>query len=274
MLGKLIKYDIKSNLHIMGGIYIFVAVMAAFTAFVDIIYNANINNFIIFVADKLFTSMYYIGIVAMFVATAIVIIMRYRNNVLKDEGYLTHTLPVKESAIYFSKVISSVIWIVFDLAVIALSACIATRSLEPITDIFHVVSTSVDASENIALNAGFFASFFFLVFAAIITMITMFYFSLTIGYTIFSGGVNKDIMSILTYIVMYIITQVVSVATIVGYAYMKKDVLSATELLSNGSEITSMFSGFMAAEGIIMLIFMAVLTAVSLLLLNKKLNLE
>ena len=59
--------------------------------------------------------------VAIAVITALTIIQRFTRNLLGREGYLMHTLPVTPAQLILSKLISSMVWLLCSILVIALS---------------------------------------------------------------------------------------------------------------------------------------------------------
>lgn len=106
MLKKLIKYEFKATgrvlLPLYGALIIFALINKIFNAFET---KGNI--------PLAFTTTIYISImVAIFVMTFIIIIQRFYKNLLEDEGYLMHTLPVTTSQNIWAKVIVSTVWVI------------------------------------------------------------------------------------------------------------------------------------------------------------------
>jgi ABC-type transport system involved in multi-copper enzyme maturation permease subunit len=71
---------------------------------------------------------YVLLIVGIFVITLIVILQRFYKNLVKEEGYLMFTLPVKPWELITSKLIASVIWTFVSTIVVMISVCIMTLS--------------------------------------------------------------------------------------------------------------------------------------------------
>ena len=67
------------------------------------------------------TTVYLMLCVAIAVITALTIIQRFTRNLLGREGYLMHTLPVTPAQLILSKLISSMVWLLCSILVIALS---------------------------------------------------------------------------------------------------------------------------------------------------------
>lgn len=116
MLSKLLKYEFKATCRIYGGLYLAIlaaaALLGAFFRF-----PALISDFPIVVV----TTVYLMLCVAIAVITALTIIQRFTRNLLGREGYLMHTLPVTPAQLILSKLISSMVWLLCSILVIALS---------------------------------------------------------------------------------------------------------------------------------------------------------
>lgn len=108
MTSKLIKFEIRSSVRIIGLIWI--ALLA-----VSILLGIAINLFdwvgrahgAIAIIGKLLTIvpplLYGCIFVAMFVITVLIVLLRFYRGLLGDEGYLMHTLPVKPWQLITSK---------------------------------------------------------------------------------------------------------------------------------------------------------------------------
>ena len=123
MLSKLLKYEFKATCRIYGGLYLAIlaaaALLGAFFRF-----PALVSEFPIVVV----TTVYLMLCVAIAVITALTIIQRFTRNLLGREGYLMHTLPVTPAQLILSKLISSMVWLLCSILVIALSRYSAARS--------------------------------------------------------------------------------------------------------------------------------------------------
>ena len=123
MLGKLLKYELKSTSRLMAVLYIAVLIAAAVVGFAagGIIWQATQGNEVAFVVGSL---IYVLLIMVLMIVTVIMVIERFYKNLLKGEGYLMHTLPVPTWMLVASKVISALIWIVLSIVAVVLSLLI------------------------------------------------------------------------------------------------------------------------------------------------------
>lgn len=110
MLGKLLKYDIKSVANNLLPYYGILTVLAALVRLVSL-FKENSEVFqVIYVLINMF---FVVAVIALFVYLFVVIVKRYYTNIYKDEGYLTNTLPVSKSSILTSKLITSAVFLLF-----------------------------------------------------------------------------------------------------------------------------------------------------------------
>ena len=104
MLSKLLKYDFKSIFKPLIPIYGITLLLSVFQR----IAAALGDNFTILnIPAGFLTAFYVMLLIALPIASFIFSIIRYYNNLTKDEGYLMHTLPVHKSQLIASKLISA-----------------------------------------------------------------------------------------------------------------------------------------------------------------------
>ncbi|MGM9535654.1 MAG: hypothetical protein ACI3VR_10385, partial [Intestinibacter sp.] len=114
MLGKLMKYEIRSCGRIFFPFYIIVLVFS--------ILGGLFINFDNGVHD--FSFVYLMGMLAAFalfvaaiVLTIVLIVQRFNKSLLGDEGYLMFTLPVSKESLVLSKFLTSLIFIILTVIV-------------------------------------------------------------------------------------------------------------------------------------------------------------
>lgn len=105
MLGKLLKYDFKSLAKTMMPSCIAAIGLAILTRIMNML--ADYSN--LFAIPNGFISVMFVLIVIVFpVLVCIYTIVKFYQNLIKDEGYLMHTLPVSKHQLVLSKLISAV----------------------------------------------------------------------------------------------------------------------------------------------------------------------
>ena len=105
MLGKLIKYDLKALAKILAPLWGVLLVMG-------IIFGISIRSNLEGIGNTMiaFSLVVIVAvIVAIFVMNVIIVIQRFWNGLLQEEGYLMFTLPVTTRSLILSKVISALI---------------------------------------------------------------------------------------------------------------------------------------------------------------------
>ncbi|MCD8133783.1 MAG: hypothetical protein LUE19_08025 [Clostridiales bacterium] len=282
MLGKLLKYELKSFSRLLGIIYIAVLAVAAVTGLLlrgslwsESVASGSGTALVIFIIA------YAVIIVALILITILMNIQRFYNSMLGGEGYLTHTLPVPTWMHISTKTISALIFTVLSGAVLVVSALLLL-ACSSLSEIF-----SYGLSKIISEFGGVFwgnrASFALCVIAMIfqlIRLILMFYISMAIGG---SAKKNKILLSVVTFIVIVIITSVISNLTGRGFV---NQLISVDYYSDSGtriwldSEDTStnltglVGTGYYVREIIVDAIYSVIFFALSTFFLKRKLNLE
>ena len=109
MLKKLLKYEFKATARTYGGMYL--ALLAASVLFGGSVRRWNSTNSDAYsTLVGLLSLVYTAVIIGTVVVTIMTIVQRFYRNLLGREGYLMHTLPVTETQLVTSKLISSAVW--------------------------------------------------------------------------------------------------------------------------------------------------------------------
>lgn len=130
MLKHLLKLEFKTTARIMLPIFVVLLSISVIERLMAFLPSDNdISEF----AFALSTILYIFVLCAAVAAVYIVIIQRFYKALIKDEAYLTFTLPVKASNIILSKIITSTVWVISTLIVVLVSYMILLYNM-PITD--------------------------------------------------------------------------------------------------------------------------------------------
>lgn len=121
MLGKLIGYDNRIQSKFFGGVYAVMGVLAGIAAVLKAL-NEHFNHVIVLqYAYQIAWVICRAAAIAVIVGSIIYVIALFRNNLLKDEGYFMHTLPVPAWQLYVSKLVTGTVWIVVSIVVVILA---------------------------------------------------------------------------------------------------------------------------------------------------------
>ena len=108
MLSKLLKYDLKSMFKVFIPLWIALIVVSIVNRFT--LHQTQYDT------PQVLSMILYVSLFAAVMVVAVVlIIMRFYNGLLKDEGYLMFTLPVRPWQLVTSKALSAMIIIVLSL---------------------------------------------------------------------------------------------------------------------------------------------------------------
>ncbi len=278
MLNKLIKYDLKAGWHIFCAIYLFIMICSVITRIMGVLggidsMDSNGSIFSIFYTGACVLMILSISVSC--VITVLWVVLRYRNNLLRDEGYLMHTLPVTPVSLYFSKMLSSIILFLAD--VIVIFAAFIISGLPKVMGIGwdDFVQFRINMGKDAYYIKGtvFIALFAGLLLFALYTMFAQMFASLNIGYTLpFGKGSSRDLMSIVVYIITYIIMQIIGLIIVVTVVFVSIGKVGFE--LMNESEVMRYVYGMFGACIVFFIIFSLIYSTISVKLMQKKLDLE
>lgn len=132
MLGKLLKYEMKSSSRTLLPLYIGTLLVAVVCSIQIALMINNVNDSNVWVnmpfsnnTVSVFTFLLFFALcIAIVVLTTVIIIQRFNKNLIGDEGYLMFTLPVTHVELLSSKLIAGLLWIVVGTLIMGLAAVI------------------------------------------------------------------------------------------------------------------------------------------------------
>jgi hypothetical protein len=209
MLAKLIKYEFRATARILGVLYAALLVIAAVMRIQFTIGKAA-NMSIMFPAI-IVTLLYVAAIVAIGVLTLILIVQRFYKNLLQNEGYLMHTLPVKMWQHISSKLFVSIIWCIISMIIVVISFLIVGTIGVDLGNVFKFATNiSVHAIEeygNTVPNIiAFVLEFIILILAGIAASILHIYLAMAIGQLVDD---HKILCSFGAYVGISVVMQIV-----------------------------------------------------------------
>lgn len=117
MLGKLIKYEIKSTWKVIGALLLFMLVMTALAglSFRTPMWSHAVTGTreagFLDIMGVLAILTYLFSLIGVMWGTFIYIAVHFYRNMYSDQGYLTHTLPVSVHQLLGSKILVNGIWL-------------------------------------------------------------------------------------------------------------------------------------------------------------------
>ena len=265
MLRKLLKYDLRANMKL----YLFIwPAMLLLAGLQRLLLELPVTGFLSHFLMSLLTGLMVLALIAMVVLCFVICVIRFYSGLLRREGYLMFTRPVKPWQLLLSKLLAAMLTLIptcifayFGIALI----------LSGTTD--GVWNTMFNFSQILdqPLSAGTLILAGLTVLATVANMILRVYFVSCLGHLFRRARI---FLSILFYYLIGVLMQITSMLTLVSVNYepttFVNSVFTWVESLS--------FNGAMSAVlGTILLINVAigcVYFFVSEVILRKRLNLE
>lgn len=264
MLGKLLKYEMKGTGRTLVPFYGLMLLLAVITR----IFNGiNIHKFSTLgeIAMGIVAFAYGLTMASVMMLTAFLVIQRFYRTVYGDEGYLTHTLPVKSRDIIISKTVSAFLWIVLSAVVAFASVMIIGYQAGMWNDLIYTINYWRDEIMlSRILGSG--ANMLLLGAFALISTTLMIYMSISIGQ-IFK---RKLIGSLGAFIgVSFIVNTVTGIIGNSGIidSWMNIDMQISAQAIARFNYFVWLMIGFYIVK-------IAVYYGVTNHLMTKKLNLE
>ena len=265
MLRKLMKHEFRATGRVMGplfGLLLIAAIAARFSVGVLLESSARFLNLL----GGLFTTAFVIAIVGVCVMSLVLMINRFRTNLLGDEGYIMFTLPASVHQQIWSKLIVSAVWfIATGLAVVAAGFILVAQQgfwLEirrGFAEIFRHLTAYY------AFNGtAFLLELLALIFVGCCVLCLEFYAAMAIGH---SFANHKVLYSVLSFLGLQFVMQLLSGGILVGTNY---DLLTVSLPSDGVLAMHSVMLTVIASTAV----FGAVYYVITTMFLKKRLNLE
>lgn len=275
MTGRLIKYELRSSIKLMGVIWA-ALIVTSFLFSISSNFMGNImrSSSIASTLINLFQGITGMLYIAVFIATAaasvVIIIMRFYKGLLSDEGYLMHTLPVKPWQLITAKGVSALIIVCASVIVSILSIMIlaGTGSFGAIVEFCDLIREMFREEPKVILVA---AEFLVLAILSLLKSIYQIYASLSIGQL---AGKHRILLSLGAYVGINIVITVLAVLIMMlldvtgalnGWSSLSLNTVN--DMLNAGQAVL----GFFAAVTVIQLAAFHVITE---RILSLRLNLQ
>ena len=175
MVFKLLKYDFKSMLLVFIPLWLALLAVSAINHF-SVSATSSYADSLIWDMKAIAMLVFFGLIIAAGVLTAVLVIQRFYLGLLKDEGYLMFTLPVKPWQLLTSKVVSALVVCALSLGVGVLSVMILGYQMEDYQRMFSGLGTTIQTYPES------FIALLVLGLACAFAAITQIYVSLALGH--------------------------------------------------------------------------------------------
>ena len=255
MLGKLMKHDIKNMGKLLLPLNVIVLLMSLVGSILRVSGLFDLEN-----ATPLFGILlvtYIIGMAVIAVVAFFYPIIYFYRHLFSRQGYLTFTLPVCSWKILFSKTIVGYCWYLINIGVALFSIWAITGFLR--IPEMHLTNLNLYSREYIGMS---FTAFMW--WAVALTIFSLFYTLLSAYVSIAIGQLwskHKIVGSIVAYLVIYTIVQILVTFTILPFLF-------------GGFDVGRMVLVSFYASIIIGVILSVIFYITSGIILKKKVNLD
>ena len=196
MLGKVLKYDLKALCRYLIPLY---AVLFGLGIMIRLLGFFDNVSIIAIICGLMIVALVVLSCLS-FVLNGIFSVKYYLENLFKDEGYLTHTLPVKKGTLLFSKVLASLVTFSMTALVLIISLIVAFYQKGLFVDVVKVLNLSIYGMSVYEFLL------FMIVYGVIgyVATILMVYASIAIGY---SRSSNKLVSSVVWGLIFYFVME-------------------------------------------------------------------
>lgn len=272
MLSKLIKHEFRATSRIMWPVFLGMLALTALMRFSQLLLNGGHIPWLLQLIGVLLVIGFVMGLFALAFAPLVLSACRWRDHVLKDEGYLTLTLPVSLHQLLISKLIVSAVWYAAAFIVGLLSLLIAASDWaslryvpENFVDFFTAFS-QMDASlrgHALLILLELLGNFVMKISAASLVV----YAAFSIGY---SFNKHKSLWTTILVLVFFEVAQFTAIAMIGAFFNANPTRWMNLDIYSAPASVELLLLWGMFGE----LLFAAAGYAVTWFFTTKKLNLE
>ncbi len=265
MLRKLLKYDLRANMKL----YLFIwPAMLLLAGLQRLLLELPVTGFLGHFLMSLLTGLMVLALIAMVVLCFVICVIRFYSGLLRREGYLMFTLPVKPWLLLLSKLLAAMLTLIptcifayFGIALI----------LSGTTD--GVWNTMFNFSQILdqPLSAGTLILAGLTVLAAVANMILRVYFVSCLGHLFRRARI---FLSILFYYLIGVLMQITSMLTLVSVNYEPNTFVNSVFTWVESLSFNGAMSAFLGTILLINVAIGCVYFFVSEVILRKRLNLE
>ena len=280
MLGKLIKHEFRATGRLMAPLFGALVLLALVVRANDLVFQ-HVESYSAFlnVLNTLLIIAYVLALLGVMVFSTVLMIKRFHQNFLTDEGYLMFTLPTSVHSLLWSKLITAALFFIFTFLAEALSVAVvvwrgglAREMFTGFADLFRAMD-----SYYMANGLAFALEMLALLFVSLLVTCLLFYAPMSIGY---SFANHKGLLSVVFYFVIQAVLQIFGVAVLAGAVNDTAFHRLLTDAMDNLGRIDTPVTAMQAAHGTMLLalfteLFLgAILYFLTYFMLRKHRNLQ
>lgn len=279
MLGKLFKYEFKNTAKLMltvYGIFIISTIISTIGLSTNVL-QTDIDRLPLIFQLMFFAVMmlYILSMFALFLVTFVYLCIHFYKTMYSDQGYLTHTLPVKPVALFNAKLTTAWVWMMGSMILFVLSIFIMMFGATQGELIDIVLNSPIpQILEQFEDVFGMkFITFILLMFVMMafscVSYLLMVYASISIGQLF---NQHKIVMAVVAGIVIYVLEQIADsiILLLTGNSYFNTYIYGGFNVTV--SDI--LFSAPVVASMIVSLLFAIAFYVICAEIQKKHLNLD
>ena len=278
MLGKLMKYELRATSRTMLPLFLLTLLLSVFTRMSTAVVQHTHTN-ITESLNMLLIFAFVLALIGTAVFSVILMVMRFRNNLMTDEGYLMFTLPVSVHQLLWAKLLVSMLWFVAVFCVDALAILLAIYENGMFAGLPEFVRNVFDSMNRYYAVNGllYMLELLGVLIVSMVTACLLFYAPISIGN---SFATHKTLLSVVFYFVIQAILQIFGVAVLSGVVSDTAFHRLLTDAMDNLGRIDSQATAIQAAHGTMLLalfteLFLgAILYFLTYFMLRKHRNLQ
>lgn len=253
MLGKLIKHEFRATGRLMAPLFGALVLLALAVRANDLVFQ-HVESYSAFlnILNRLLIIAYVLALLGVTVFSTVLMIKRFHQNFLTDEGYLMFTLPTSVHSLLWSKLITAALFFIFTFLAEALSVAIvvwrgglAWEMFTGFADLFRAMD-----SYYMANGLAFALEALALLFVSLLVTCLLFYAPMSIGY---SFANHKGLLSVVFYFVIQAILQIFGVAVLSGVVSDTAFHRLLTDAMDNLGRTDTAAAAMQAAHGTMLL---------------------
>ena len=268
MLGKLMKYELRATSRTMLPLLLLTLLLSVFVRLTSTVVERTHANFLEIINTLLILA-FVLALIGTAVFSVVLMVVRFRNNLMTDEGYLMFTLPVNVHQLLWSKLLVSSLWFIAVFLTDALSIFAVFFRNDMFAELPELIQIlSQKTTGYYMVNGALFAlELLATVLAGMLTACLLFYAPIAIGN---SFATHKTLLSVVFYFVIQTVLQLVSVF---GFAASSRVFYPVFESVFADSVIKAAHLMLLSALGY-SLVIGAMLYILTWFMLRKHLNLQ
>lgn len=194
MFLRVFKYDFKAIFFKFLPVF---AILPVIAVLIRLIGLADIDNVFVGMIWGLLNVLFFLGFALFFVYTLVICIMRYTKSLFRNQGYLTHTLPVNKHQLLLSQILADILMELISIVVIFLCFIIAYYTpsmletfITGLNEFFQVV---IPRDEFFKVFGGSITLLIFCIFFSALQSLFVIYTGIAIGHAF---PKNKGVLSV------------------------------------------------------------------------------